>query len=407
MANIEAFKAIRPNPVYADQLVLTKPQAESVAGNPEQTGALAPLKVLLETSARMRPETTEGQALAYEDINQTLQYLLTTNRLWQEEKPGIYIYEIARPGYRQTGVWALTALSDYTKRTIKIHELTFADSVRRIRNYRENTGLEGSPILLTYAPDIRINRIIAEVRKKGIKQTFGNREGFHRLWKIDDVLTQKKLIKAFANIKDVYLSDGHHRLESAASLAKEQRAQNKPFFNSISSLYMASDQLRIQEFDRVVVADTPISKEYFFKEIEKSFLIHQTAKKNPIQPRKPNQMGMFAFGEWYHLAPKVIPKSLLASLDATILQKQLLAPVFGITDPGIDNRLKCIGGEKAMEEISLMLTEHKEAFAFTLCPLTAAQLIAVSDAGETLPPKSTWIDPKIPYGLLIRKNEIG
>lgn len=114
MANIHPFRAIRPNSIYADHLVFTTMQAESVAGDLNKSGSLPPLKTLLETAARQRPETPESQAEAFQEINQTLQNLLDKNRLWQEEKPGIYIYEIAYKTYRQTGIWAMTDLADYT-----------------------------------------------------------------------------------------------------------------------------------------------------------------------------------------------------------------------------------------------------------------------------------------------------
>lgn len=170
MAHIQPFKAIRPNPFYADQLVFTSPQVESVSGDYTAEGSLAPLKILLEIGARQRPETPEGQASAYQDIKDTLKTLLEKDQLWHEQTPGIYVYEVIYKTYRQTGIWALTSLDDYKKGGIRIHELTFADSIRRIKNYRQNTRLEGSPILLAYAPDITINRIIAETRTKNKKK---------------------------------------------------------------------------------------------------------------------------------------------------------------------------------------------------------------------------------------------
>jgi uncharacterized protein (DUF1015 family) len=114
---------------------------------------------------------------------------------------------------------------------------------------------------------------------------------------------------------------------------------------------------------------------------------------------------MYAGGEWFVLEPRMIPDTDFASsLDATILQEQILAPVFGIEDPVNDKRLKCIGGAGAMSEIVAMIVQHPEAVAFTLPPLSISQLMHVADAGEVLPPKSTWIDPKIPYGLLLYQH---
>ena len=264
MAQIQPFRAIRPNPFYADQLVFTTPQAESVSGDNTKTGTLAPLKTLLETGARKRPETPEGQARAFHDIKDTLKDLFQKDQLWHEETPGIYVYEVVHKTYRQTGIWALTSLDDYRKGAIKIHELTFEDSVRRLTNYRRNTGLEGSPILLTYPPDITVNRIIAETRTRNQKITLGNQHGLHRLWKIEDPKVLQQLIIAFANIPVAYLADGHHRIESAAILAKEQRLKKLPVYDTISSLYMAADQLRIEEYDRAVIPSNPVNNKVFF-----------------------------------------------------------------------------------------------------------------------------------------------
>jgi uncharacterized protein (DUF1015 family) len=408
MANIRPFRAIRPNPFYADQLVFTTPQAESVSGDYTKEGALKPLKTLLETGARQRPETPEGQALAYQDIQDTLQSLLEKDRLWCEQTPAMYVYEVIHQTYRQTGIWALTSLEDYTNGEIKIHELTFADSIRRLKNYRENTGLEGSPVLLTYPPSTTVNRIIADTRTKNQKTTLGNRHGLHTLWKVDEPGVQQKLIEAFALIPIVYLADGHHRMESAAQLVEEQKRKGLPVYDTLSALYMATDQLRIQEYDRVVIPEKPVDKMELFNELNKHFHIRESKNNNAVQPREPQQMGMYINKEWYHLLVKEEYRyennGAAEQPDTVILQQQVLAGFFGIHDPKTDKRLKCAGGEKALEEIGAILRAHPQAIAFTLCPLSPEQLIGAADAGEILPPKSTWIDPKIPYGLLLHKH---
>jgi uncharacterized protein (DUF1015 family) len=407
MATIQTFKPIRPNPFYADQLVFTRPQVESVSGDYTKAGGLKPLKTLLETGARLRPETPEGQELAYLDIKETLQTLLENDKLWHESAPGIYVYEVVHQTYRQTGIWALTSLQDYRDGRIRIHELTFADSVRRLKNYRENTGLEGSPILLTYPPVTAINRIIAETKTKQPRATLGNQKGLHRLWKIESGEVQQALIETFRNIQTVYLADGHHRIESAVQLAKEQNEKGLPVFDVISSLYMPTDQLRIQEYDRVVIPERPINKSDFFNHICKHFHVHESIGNSPVQPREPHRIGMNVAGEWYHMLAKTHTyedKSAVDSLDAAILQDQVFAQVFGITDPQRDSRLKCAGGEKALEEIGAIFQACSGAIAFTLCPLTVNQLVNIADEGGILPPKSTWIVPKVPYGLLLHQH---
>lgn len=385
MATILPFKAIRPNALYADQLVFTKPQAESVAGS-------VALKDQLETGARLRPETPEGQELAYSDIKETLRSLLEKDQLHREEPPGIYIYEVVHQTYRQTGIWALTPLDDYRQGRIKIHELTFADSIRRMRNYRENTGLEGSPILLTYFPTVAINNIIDHIKATQPKTALGNQNGIHRIWKIRETETQQALINAFAQVGTVYMADGHHRIESAALSS----------FSTISSLYMATDQLRIEEYDRVVIPDSPIEKAGLVKRLEQIFYIKESTGNRPVRPTEQHRMGMYFDGEWHHL----LVKEMNTAFGAELLQEQVLSKIFGINDPKTDSRLKCAGGEKALEEIGAICQAHPAAIAFTLSPLTVAQLVAAADAGQILPPKSTWIVPKVPYGLLIHQHEI-
>jgi len=405
MPKIRPFKPIRSNPVYADQLVFTSLQVESVSGDKTKDGALAPLKTLLETGARLRPETPEGQAKAFQEIKDTLKTLLESNKLWHEQTPGIYVYEVEHKTYRQTGIWALTSLDDYTNGDIKIHELTFADSVRRLTNYRRNTGLEGSPILLAYHPDITINRIIAETIKNNKKITYGNEHGLHHLWKIEDTAIEQQLIDAFAKIKTVYLADGHHRIESSALLAAEQQAKGLTEFDHISSLYMATDQLRIEEYDRVVVPSKIIDKETFFDQLKLDFDIQPAHQQ--VQPRKPHHFGMYFEKNWFELTAKphlYDKQNAVTDLDAYVLQEAVLAPIFGIEDPKTDLRLKCAGGEMVMDEVNSILAVYPDAIVFTLCPVSVEQLIAVAEAGEILPPKSTWIVPKIPYALLLHHH---
>ncbi|MGN6640663.1 MAG: DUF1015 family protein, partial [Mucilaginibacter sp.] len=340
MAQIRPFRAVWPNPSYANKLIYTTPQVESVAGEED---VLAPLKTLLETGARKRPETPEGQARAYLDIKQELAALLKGDKLRREQTPGIYVYEVIRENYRQTGIWALTSLEDYIGGAIKIHELTFDDSVRRLKNYRQNTGLEGSPILLTYAPDITINRIIAEVRAEmGPSFVIGNEHGQHRLWKIENEGLLKQLVDAFAGIETVYLADGHHRIESSARLAVEQRAKGLVAFDTISSLYMATDQLRIEEYDRMVIPLQPVDKMVLFEQLKQHFDIHLSSKE--VFPQSAHKLGLYFNSKWYNLTARphtYINKGAASNLDAAILQEYILAPVFGIADPKTDQTLKC------------------------------------------------------------------
>ncbi|MFI5136915.1 MAG: DUF1015 family protein [Sphingobacteriales bacterium] len=396
MATIKPFRAIHPNPFYADQLVFTKPQAESVAGDTAQPDGLPPLKTLLETGARQRPETPEGQALAYQDINETLNHLLETERLWLDKTPCIYVYEVTHPGYQQSGIWALTDLNE----PIKTHELTFDDSVRRIKNYRQHIGLEGSPILLTYTPEPIIDGIIDESKQGFPDLRYESRAGLHQLWKIEKPEILQQLITAFARIEAVYLADGHHRKRSGELLL--------PLFNTISALYMSTAELKIKRYNRVVIPELAINKEWLFKQLLPHFYMQESFNNKPVQPFEERKIGMYLQGNWYHLKAKPNTYTYCANnniLDVSILQEYILSRLFHITDPATDRRLKHAGGEKAIVEMEDLFRANPNAIGFTLCPMTASQLCSAADAGINLPPKSTWIDPKIPYGLLLYKHQ--
>lgn len=389
MATIKPFRALRPDPFLAHELVFPGNEQIFYIGIDERTLPLRPLKEQLETPARRRPETEEGQRLAYEEIKENIDRLKKLERIRLEEEPGIYIYEIVHRDYRQTGIWALTSVKDYTAGKIKIHEQTLADSERRICNYRKHTGLEGSPVLLTYPPDRAINRIIAETCAGQQKSTVGSKKSQHRIWKIQDTGTLKDLITAFARIEQAYLADGHHRLAATERLARENGTDA-----FISSLYIASDQLRIIDYHRVFIPELPINKGYLLKRLAEIAVITDSPAR-----RQKGVMGMQLDNQHYEIA-----FNNHAALDVVSLQEQILAPLFGILDPRTDPRLKCIGGETAMEEIAGILKAVPSAVAFTLYPMTVDQLMAAAAAGQILPPKSTWIDPKVPYGLLLYQH---
>ncbi|WP_186292761.1 DUF1015 family protein [Mucilaginibacter corticis] len=356
MATIKPFRALRPEPSYSGKL-----------------------KDLLEAPARVRPETEERQMAAYAEIRNRIDLLKAQGNLHLDEQAGIYIYEIVQPGYRQTGIWTLTAVQDYVEGRIKLHEQTLADSERRICNYRRHTGLEGSPIVLTYPSDETINRIIGEACNAHPEAAT------NRILKIEDPVTVNELIKAFKGIEESYLADGHHRLAGTV--------RNNPD-SWISSLYIASDQLRIIDYHRVVIPQLPINKTYLLQRLAEICEIKQDFKR-----RSKGSFELYVDGIWYELQ---LNNS--EALDVVSLQEQILAPLFGITDPRTDSRLKCIGGESADLEIDSLLKLHPEAIAFKLQPMSVDDLMAAAAKGQLLPPKSTWVDPKVPYGLLMYQH---
>ncbi|HZZ75803.1 MAG TPA: DUF1015 domain-containing protein [Puia sp.] len=287
MATIKPFRALRPDPFLAHQLVFPGNEQVFFFGIGEKELSLKPLKDQLETPARKRPETEEWQQLAYAEIKRNIDTLKKLDRIRLDEEPGIYIYEVVHRDYRQTGIWALTSIRDYTEGKIKIHEQTLADSERRIRNYRKHTGLEGSPVLLTYHPDLAINRIIAETCAGQRRSMVGSKKSQHCIWKIDNSETLKDLISAFARIEQVYLADGHHRLAATERLASENGADA-----FVSSLYIASDQLRIIDYHRVFIPDIQLDKAAILTKLQEFCEILPATADQPVRPAAKQLIGM-------------------------------------------------------------------------------------------------------------------
>lgn len=396
MAMIRPFCGLHPDARYTEKRVFSEASNVSIINGNKTKEAPVQLKTSAKTCAGIVTEAAESQKNAFGAINKLVQNMLRSGYLIQDQEPGIYVYESYQGSHRQTGIWVLTELKD----NIKIHELTFADSIRCLKSYRECTGLEGSPILLTYQPVQTIARIISEAVENNCNVVYGNCYSQHRLWKITDCKTITRLTEAFATVTDVYLADGHHRLASARQLAKEQQTKEQKVYGTISSLYVATDQLCIHEYYRAFLPDKPIDKYPLLKNLVKGFYIVKSTDNRRIRPIELHRMGMLLDGNWYHLKPKQVGDE----ADATILRGRVLSDILNIADPENDPRLRYFGGPNAMEELLNLVIDNPSAICFTLCPVTMEQLLTVADSGKILPPKATWIEPKIPYGLLIFKH---
>ena len=394
MTTIKPFQAIQPNPIYVGQLVFPGEEKVVFSGIHKKENSLRPLKELLEGPARQRLETDDGRQQAYRKIEESLQNLLATRRLLKDEKPGIYIYEIVHHNYRQTGVWALTSVKNYANGNIKIHEQTLAESEQRIADYRKYTRLEASPVLLTYKPNAEVNRIIGDTCAGNKRKTIGNGNSRHRIWKIEDEKTLDQLISAFANVNCVYMADGHHRLAGTARIAQENMGSEY-----ISSLLIASDQLRTLDYHRIFAPRDDIQEDEFIEKLQHSFSVYPSPK--PVKPESPHIIGLCIKNKWYKLTATDKTR-----LGVVLLQDKILSIIFHLNNPRSDERLKCIGGENALGEVIGFLKQHPTAIAFTLCPISVNELIKAADSATILPPKSTWIAPKIPYGLLIFQHPI-
>jgi uncharacterized protein (DUF1015 family) len=328
--------------------------------------------------------------------------------LVQDQTECIYVYRTYNKGHWQTGIWCVTAIDDYLDNTLRKHEHTRADREKDLIEYLDNTGIDANPVLVTYEGSETINNILqAKISTPPIFDFEADHQQ-HQLWRIDDDNSIQLIIEEFSKLSASYIADGHHRA-AAASLAGIQRRKNNlrhrgnEEYNFFSTLYFTFDQLLVYEFQRMVADLNGMTKECFLLELANTFGVQK------IESAKPDQAHTFTMyldSEWYQLT---IPHTLyddcseVEKLDVSILQNKILEPILGIHDPRRDNRIKFIGGLVPVEELIRLVDEGQMQVVFFLYPTSIKELVDVADAGEVMPPKSTWFEPKLHCGLLVHK----
>jgi len=227
---------------------------------------------------------------------------------------------------------------------------------------------------------------------------------------MDDLSLCNSLEKAFLNITNLYIADGHHRAASAVKVGLKRREENSSFtgneeFNFFLSVLFADDELKIYDYNRVVEDLNGLSKENFLKKINGNFHVEKSIGNKQVRPQERQTFGMYLENEWYQLKAKrgtFDENDPVKSLDVSILQNNLLKPILGINNPKTDKRIDFIGGIRGLDELEKRASTDMK-IAFAMHPPSIIDLINVSDAGMTMPPKSTWFEPKLRSGLFIHK----
>ena len=409
MPKIKAFYGIRPNPDYAGEIVLnienlSLEEAKAI----RQKNPYSYVNMLVPKLDNIYLRGSKHE-LAFQKINENFEDFLDKGVLIRDVKQSIYIYRITREFRSQTGIWAVTSIDDYLNNVIKKHELTRPDRETVLINYMQQTGIDANPVLITYSSNPEINLIIKRVCNLLPDLSFNQTDAKHELWKIDNEDDVNALIAEFSKLSPTYIADGHHRASAASLLAIEQRKLNPKYtgdeeYNFSTSVYMASDQLDIYGFNRIVKDLNNLTSEEFLKNLSGNF--HITKVREVIMPSAIHEFGMYLDGSWYKLTAKLETyqtNSLVEELDVSILQNYVLSPMLNITDPTTDPRISFGGGILPVDDLVKQVDQKESAVVFTLFPTSIEQLTRVADAGEVMPPKSTWFEPKFQVGLLVHQ----
>lgn len=321
-----------------------------------------------------------------------------------------YIYELTMEGRTQTGIVACASIDDYLNNVIKKHENTRADKeVDRIRHV-DTCNAQTGPIFLAYRRNETIYSIVEKTKTGTALYDFTSEDGIrHRVFVVDHPADVAAIRDAFTSIDSIYIADGHHRAASAVKVGLKRREENPGFtgteeFNFFLSVLFPEDELKILPYNRVVKDLNGLSKDAFLSRIAQDFSVEELGK-DAFQPVKKGTFGMYLDGTWYCLTANETLQKItdpVDSLDVSLLQDYLLAPVLGIGDPRTDKRIDFIGGIRGLGELERRVAEDMTV-AFSMYPTSILELFAVSDAGRLMPPKSTWFEPKLRSGLFIHK----
>jgi uncharacterized protein (DUF1015 family) len=412
MATFKPFKAVRPVPEKAHAIaslpydVMDSDEARiEVKKNPLSYIHVEKPEVDL-------PEGTDlYDPAVYAKAKENLYKYITDGHMIQDAKPMFYIYRQEMEGRYQFGLVGLSSVDEYMDGTIKKHELTRAEKeADRIRHV-DTCDAHPSPVFFTYRHQDDIDAIVEKVCKNSAPvYDFNSDDGIgHTLWLMDNDADIKAIEAAFARMRYLYVADGHHRTASAAKVGLVRREHNPNFtgeeeFNYFMTVIFPDNHLKIFDYNRVVKDLNGYSTDEYMNKVKENWNVQEVPAGADYKPSKLHQVSMYIDGKWYFISPKTgswKESDVVENLDVSILQKNLLHPILGIQDPRTDKRIDFVGGIRGLGELVKRVDSGREKVAFAMYPTSMDELIGIADAGEIMPPKSTWFEPKLRSGLFI------
>ncbi len=413
MSVVRPFKGIIPKEGMAEKVscvpydVIDRAEAKVMASGNE----VSFLRVV-RSEVDLDDHVDDYDDLVYETARKNLDEFIEKGIMVEEREPIYYIYRQMMDGRVQTGIVATCSIDDYENGIIKRHEFTRpVKEVDRINNFY-HTEANTEPVFFSYRRNAEIDKIVNEwiVFHKPIFD-FRTEDGVtHVLWKLDDHAKVKNIEALFKGVDYLYIADGHHRTASAAKVGMKKREENPNYtgdeeFNYLMAVIFPDEDLFIMDYNRVVKDLNGLSNEVFFEELEKRFTVRKVVGSENFKPIKRNTFGMYLDGHWYELVANegtFDANDPVDRLDVSILQKNVLTPILGISDPRTDERITFIGGIRGLGALKDKVDSGWRV-AFSMFPTEMSDLLAIADSGNVMPPKSTWFEPKLRSGLFVHR----
>ena len=407
MATLHPFRALRPQPAQVSRIaavpydVLNTDEARSLAdGNP--VSFLRVSRAELELPDGADPYAAE----VYERAARNFE-TLKKEALVLDEEASVYFYRLRMGAHEQTGLAACFSIDEYDRDIIKKHERTRPDKEDDRTRHMLALGAQTGPVFLTYRAAPAVDQIAATATAGEPLYDLTADDGVrHTLWRVGGAV-RDSLVAAFGRIPALYIADGHHRAASAARARADIRDRavtrtslgDGADYTTFLAVAFPHDQMQVLPYNRIVKDLAGLSPDAFMAAVRERFDVAP----GPAAPVRRGDISMYTRGQWYTLQPRVAPDASnpIASLDVSVLQDGLLNPVLGIVDVRTDKRIDFVGGIRGTGELEHLVNSGKAAVAFSMYPVGVAELMNVSDAGEIMPPKSTWFEPKLRDGLLI------
>lgn len=410
MAVLKPFKGIRPDEKYVEDVsclpydVMNRDEAREMGKNEKSFLHIVRSDIDLDDSVDIHDEKV------YEKARENFDKFLDKGYLKQEDKEVYYIYRQIMDGRVQTGICGCCSTFEYEQGIIKKHEFTRPEKeVDRINNFLACSA-HTEPVFFAHRHNENVHNFIEDFTKNNKPvYDFVSDDGIsHILWVVDKEEDVEKVREYYNNIDYLYIADGHHRTASSYEVGKRLREEAGDDvdreYNYILSVVFDSDELAIMDYNRVVKSLNGLDKDEFFSKVKEKFEVSEPSEEI-IKPNKKHDFSMYVEGKWYLITAKegtFDESNPVKSLDADILQENLLGPVLGIDDPRTNDNIEFVGGIRGLKE----LQERADKFggaAFAVYPVTMDDLFGVADANMVMPPKSTWFEPKLRSGLFIHK----
>jgi len=404
MIKIAPFNALRPEPQLAKQVasrpydVLNSKEAKVEAqGNPNSFLHITKSEIDL-------PEQTDIHSdLVYKTAAENLTAFESRNVLFKENKACYYIYRLIMDGRSQTGLVCTSSVDDYENGLIKKHEFTRPEKELDRINHIKTTRAQTGNVFLAYRNVDEIDAIINKwTGEKSPQYDFVAEDGIqHSIWIVSEDQIVAQITNLFKEkVPCSYIADGHHRAASAAKVRQALGSEATPESDFFLTTLFPSNQLEIMDYNRVISDLNGHTVSSIISALEEKFTVETVAKTH--KPNQLHELGMYINKQWYKLTAKqeTYTQDPIGILDVTILQNNILLPIFGIADQRTDKRIDFVGGIRGLEELEKRVDSGEMKIAFSLYPVSIEQLFNISDSGNVMPPKSTWFEPKLRDGLL-------